>query len=350
LAVFGFSVRSAEKPNTKIVKYQSDHRRLNVLQSRITARVLYLNRMLYLQSYMKRLFRIPAMDLVMIYHAPGQVGYVLHDQAQTYYGAGKGWLSIKSFYNGNAQYAIGSKRFAADESSYLILNDGQCYDIQIEAERPVESCCLFFAPGFAQQVQHSIGSPADQLLTDPQPPSLPSPAFFERTYPHDQFVSPVLMQLRGAAARNQLDQGWLVEQFHVIMQRLLRVQANMRLEIDSLPAMRAATREELYRRLHYAREYAAALFTTPITLDDMARVAGLSPNHLLRTWRQVFEQTPYQYVCAKRIAYAQQLLRSTELCITDICFAVGFTSLGSFSWWFQRRVGVSPTGYRWQNR
>src|SRR5262249_44945928 len=93
-----------------------------------------------------------------------------------------------------------------------------------------------------------------------------------------------------------------------------------------------------------------ALFTTPITLDDMASVAGLSPNHLLRTFKQVFDQTPYQYVIAKRIAYAQELLRSTDQCVMDICFAVGFASLGTFSWWFRQRVGVSPSVYRSQNR
>ena len=79
------------------------------------------------------------------------------------------------------------------------------------------------------------------------------------------------------------------------------MQASIYQELDAIPAMRAATREELYRRIHYAREYAAALFTTPITLDEMARVAGLSPNHLLRTFKQVFDQTPYQYVIAKRL-------------------------------------------------
>jgi len=286
----------------------------------------------------------------MIHHLPAHVGYILHEQAQSYYGAGVGLLSIKSFYNGEAHYAVESRRFVVKDSSYFVLNNGQFYDIQIEADHLIESFCLFFAPGFTDDVRHSISSGIDRLLTEPQSPRLSSQAFFERTYPHDQSVSPVLMQLRMAVAHGQLDQPWLIEQFHLIMQRLLYMQANIYQEVNSVPALRAATREELYRRLHYAREYAAALFTTPITLDDMARVAGLSPNHLLRTFKQIFGQTPYQYVIAKRIAYAQELLRSTDQSVTDICFAVGFTSLGSFSWWFRQRVGVSPTTYRQQNR
>jgi AraC-like DNA-binding protein len=281
----------------------------------------------------------------MIHHLPANVGYILHEQAQSFAGAGAGLLSIKSFYNGEARYAVESRRFVVDDSSYFVLNNGQFYSIEIDADRRIESFCLFFAPGLVDDVRHRISNETDQLLIEPQSHTA-SPAFFERTYAHDQSVSPALMRLRAAVAHSHLDQSWLIEQFHLIMQRLLHKQMQVYREIDSLPAIRAATREELYRRVHYAREYAAALFTTPITLDDMARVAGMSPNHLLRTFKQIFDQTPYQYVIAKRIAYAQQLLGSTDQSVTDICFAVGFTSLGAFSWWFRQRVGVSPTTYR----
>lgn len=285
----------------------------------------------------------------MIYQLP-QIGYLLHEQARAFEGGGAGWLSIKSFYRGNAHYAIGSRRFVVDDSCYLVLNHGQSYHIQIEGERPVESLCLFLAPGFAEAIQHALASTADRLLIEPQPAGTSSAAFFERTYPHDSLVSPALRQLRAIAGQGQADPAWLAEQFHVVMERLLRMHANVYHEVETLPAIRAATREELYRRLHYARDYAAALFSTPITLDEMARVAALSPNHLLRTFRQLFGQTPYQYVAGRRVAYAQELLRSTDQGVTEICFAVGFASLGTFSWWFRRRVGLSPTDYRRQSR
>jgi AraC-like DNA-binding protein len=290
------------------------------------------------------------LEIVVIYQLPTQIGYVLHEQAQAFHGAGAGWLSIKSFYHGNAQYAVGSRRFAVDDSCYLVLNNGQSYSIQIEGDQPIESFCIFFAPGFAEALQHSLAGTADRLLDEPQPATSSSAAFFERTYAHDRLVSPALRQLRAVASQGHPDQAWLIEQFHGLMQRLLRMHTNVYREVEALPAIRAATREELYRRLYYARDYAAALFTTPITLDDMARVAALSPNHLLRTFRQLFGQTPYQYVVARRIAYAQELLRSTDQAVTDICFAVGFASLGTFSWWFRQRVGVSPTDYRRQSR
>jgi transcriptional regulator GlxA family with amidase domain len=146
------------------------------------------------------------------------------------------------------------------------------------------------------------------------------------------------------------DEVWLTEQLHGLMQRLLQVHYNVYRETEALPAARPATREELYRRVHRARDYAAASFDQSLTLNELARVACLSPNHLLRTFRQAFGQTPHQYLTNLRLRRAQMLLIKTDLSVTDICFSVGFQSIGSFSWLFKQQFGVSPNMYRRQSR
>ncbi len=114
--------------------------------------------------------------------------------------------------------------------------------------------------------------------------------------------------------------------------------------------MRHATRQELYRRLHQARDFAAASFDQPLTLDDMAAVACLSPNHFLRSLRDLFGQTPHQYLTQQRVQRARKLLQTTDASILEICIAVGFASASSFSSLFRRHVGVSPQDYRQQTR
>jgi len=117
-------------------------------------------------------------------------------------------------------------------------------------------------------------------------------------------------------------------------------------DVARIPAVRAATREELYRRVYLARDYIAASYDQPITLDSVARVASLSPNHLLRTFKQAFGQTPHQYLTAVRLTRARHLLATTERSVTDICMSVGFESLGSFSWLFRRQIGMPPNAFR----
>ncbi|MGZ3581215.1 MAG: helix-turn-helix domain-containing protein [Ktedonobacterales bacterium] len=281
--------------------------------------------------------------------ADAQSSFILRDVSRQYYWQGSGFLSIKSFFGGRALYSVGGGFCAVDDQSYLILNQGQSYTISIDSASPVESCCLFFSPRLAREVYHSLSTPVDALIEAPLPgPGLELPDFFERTYPQDALVSPALVRLRHAISTSQRlpSSGWLAEQSRDVLCRLLVAQRAARMEMEALPGVRAATREELYRRLHRARDFVLALSSTPITLDDMARVANLSPTHFLRTFKQAFHETPHHYLTTQRLERAQQLLRQTDRPVTDICFAVGFESLGSFSTLFKRRLGYSPQRFR----
>lgn len=87
-------------------------------------------------------------------------------------------------------------------------------------------------------------------------------------------------------------------------------------------------------------------YDTSITIEDMSREVALSPFYLIRSFRRAYKQTPHQYLVERRIARAKELLRNSDLSITEICAAVGFESLGSFSTLFRKAAGVSPRAYR----
>lgn len=272
--------------------------------------------------------------------------FVLHTQARRHDWSGEGWLSIKTFFGGQARYDSGGGLFAVDDQCYLLLNHGQPYTITVAALAPVESFCLFFAPGLAEEVQRSLRTHTESLLDDPTPPL----TCFDRTYPHDTALSPALFALRSALRVGPRETAWLDEQLRQVMTALLHAQQNVLAEVARLPAARPATRAELYRRLHRTRDYARASLDQPLTLDDLARAACLSPTHLLRAFKQVFHQTPYQYLTELRLTRACHLLTHTSLSVTEISLAVGFESLGSFSWLFHQRLGRSPQAYRAQRQ
>jgi AraC family transcriptional regulator len=276
-------------------------------------------------------------------HAPG---FILHARASQYYWEGHGLLSIKTFFTDRAIYNVGDGCHAVDTTSYLILNHGQSYSITIDSQIPVESFCIFFSPGFAETVYRDCTTAIERLVDEPEAPFTDPLSFFERNYQHDNVLSPAIRYLRSNRYRQEHESGWLEEQFHILMQRLLQVHKGTCDEVAMLPAVRATTREEIYRRLYHAKDYATALFDQPLTLADIAHVACLSPNHFLRLFKQVFHQTPHQYLIEKRLEHARQLLCQTDRSVTDICFSIGFKSPGSFSWLFRQRVGISPEQYR----
>ncbi len=275
----------------------------------------------------------------------GQATHILHERGFRHRWQGVGPLSIKCFFHGRAFYDVGAGRYAVDDSSYLILNEGQTYSVDVDSENEIESFCIFFEHGLAESVQRSLSMKTSQLLEEPDEPAHAT-NFFEKTYPHDEILSPALLHLRTQTSRTKQETARLSEQLHEIIERLLLVHARVNRQVESIPALRPATREELYRRLYRARDYAAACLDEPITLNDMARVACLSTNHFLRTFKQAFHQTPHQYLTRIRLERAQRLLAQTDQPVTDVCFAVGFESLGSFSWLFRQRVGLAPEAYR----
>ncbi|MCI0339401.1 MAG: AraC family transcriptional regulator, partial [Acidobacteria bacterium] len=278
--------------------------------------------------------------------ALGKFSFIIHEKSQQHYWSGAGCLSVKSFSGGEALYNVGRGRFRVDQDSYLILNQGQPYEIKVDAEKSFESFCVFFEDGFAEEVYYSLTVPTTMLLDNPDSTRQSSIYYFEKNYPHDDILSPALCRLKASLPNNKDDEVWINQQLHEIIHRLLRVQRRVYREIESLPAMRATTREELYRRLHRAKDFITASFDQPLSIDDMARVACLSPNHFLRTFQQAFHQTPHQFLTGKRLERAQRLLLRTDLTVTDICLTVGFESLGSFSSLFRRKLGVSPDKYR----
>jgi AraC family transcriptional regulator len=261
---------------------------------------------------------------------------------------GSSQLSIKCFFEGRAHYTVGRGHHAVDEASYLVLNEGQSYAIEIGSKTPVESFCLFFAPGLAREVAQTLTHRSERLLDSPLTGNAPPIRFYEKNYAHDQTLSPSLLQLR--RRHSGMEPGALLEEIHRIMERLLRVQALVLRVTERLKNVRAATRDELYRRACRARDYADANFAQAVTLAELARVACLSPNHLLRTFGQVFHKTPHQFLTERRLQEAKRLLLKDDLPVTEVCLAVGFDSLGSFSTLFRNNFGASPSEWRRRKR
>jgi transcriptional regulator GlxA family with amidase domain len=105
----------------------------------------------------------------------------------------------------------------------------------------------------------------------------------------------------------------------------------------------------LARHLLNARDLADRRYAEPLDLEALARAANVSPRHFTRSFRRAFGETPYQYLLTRRLERARHLLRTTDRSVAQVCLDVGFTSVGSFTTTFRRRVGVTPTEYRRAN-
>jgi AraC-like DNA-binding protein len=102
------------------------------------------------------------------------------------------------------------------------------------------------------------------------------------------------------------------------------------------------------RHLLRAKDLADARYFDPLTVDDLARAAGLSRAHFSRAFRGAFGEPPHSYLLTRRLERAASLLRMTDHSVAEICFSVGLSSVGSFTSSFTRTYGVAPLAYRRQ--
>jgi transcriptional regulator GlxA family with amidase domain len=100
------------------------------------------------------------------------------------------------------------------------------------------------------------------------------------------------------------------------------------------------------RHLLRAKDLVDARYAEPLTVEDLARAAGLSRAHFSREFRNAFGESPHAYLLTRRLERAAALLRMTDRSIADICFSVGLQSVGSFTTSFTRTFGASPAVYR----
>ena len=113
-------------------------------------------------------------------------------------------------------------------------------------------------------------------------------------------------------------------------------------EMRGLEAAKAATRQELYKRLVVARAYMEEHVGDPLTVGQIARVALLNRYYFIELFRTSFGVTPHQYLRRKKLEYAEGMLRAGHP-VTEVCHRAGFQSVGSFSNLFKRTYGYAPS-------
>jgi len=115
-------------------------------------------------------------------------------------------------------------------------------------------------------------------------------------------------------------------------------------QVTSRPA--AAQHLQDLARLRRVRDRIDREYEQPLDVEALARGVNMSAGHLSRQFRLAYGESPYAYLMTRRIERAMALLRRGDLSVTEVCFAVGCSSLGTFSSRFTELVGVPPSAYR----
>ena len=255
-----------------------------------------------------------------------------------------GPLSIKTVVNGSIAWRVGARELVVDPLSFLVLGDGEKYSMDIDAPRVMETACAFFRRGFVETVAQDATTPLEASLDQPNR-SAPALPYIFRLHADPEHLIVSRAQTLARRCSSELQPSSFEEDFLLLSKSLVLLYEQIRSQMARVPAAKASTREELFRRLEVGREYIHSYAGGPLSLDTVAREACLSRYHFHRVFTRVFQKTPHSYLTEVRLARAHSLLRS-GFTVDQVCADVGFSSSSSFGRLFRTQYGVSPGAVR----
>jgi len=222
-----------------------------------------------------------------------------------------GCFSIKCAFGGEEFYQAQNRVYAVNDQNFLVLNEGQYYSSYIFSEKQVESFTINFTSAFVQEVIDSCMHSDEQVLDNPFRNSKINFEFVEKLYQHDNVVSTVLFMIKQLLKDFNVNRERITELYYQLMEKLLVLHKEVNKEIDLIKACKPSTRKELYKRLHYAKDYIDSCYASEITLHDLSRIALMNAAYFLRQFHKYFHTTPYQYLMLRRMKVAAEMMHNT---------------------------------------
>jgi AraC family transcriptional regulator len=246
---------------------------------------------------------------------------------------------------GNCDFYVNGIKNRVNQDTVLFVNRSSQLAIRI-AEKDAAPTLLFFNSRLPDLIQQSLIH-GDEMLSDEPAYTLPFDfSYLERMH-HDpdlhQTISSLIALGNNCSSFASLKADIIIRN---LFENLLKENQDAFRLSKNIHAMKAATRLEIFKRVSGVKDWIDENLHSNITLEEMATMAAMNSQHFLRMFRQIYHITPHQWLIESKLKRAKHLLDATQQTVTEICHAIGFESIFSFSILFKKRFGVAPTHFR----
>lgn len=255
-------------------------------------------------------------------------------------------FAIKFVCEGVERYTVNNKSYTITPGSYLLMNGEKEGHVSIDSTKNVKGICLSVSNELIADVIATIQTP-DTPVSDLQL----SDFFYTEHFLENQYqarhthlgrnLQAISTQIQtNVFTSEQINQ----ELFYKLAESLVADQVQVFKQLQAIPTVKAETRRDLCRRVLKGKEFMDSNFTGSLTIEQIARMAGMSEYHFFRLFKQMIGLTPYQYILSSRLKTSAQLLK-TDYSVSDVAITMGFSDIYSFSKAFKKHFGLSPTSY-----
>lgn len=256
-------------------------------------------------------------------------------------------FAIKFVTEGAEHYTVNDQRYTVSAGSYLLLNGDMTASVEIGSRQNVKGICINISDSLIKDVLATMIRPdapqADPGLAD---------FFYTRHFLENQYQAAftrlgnsLLRLSHHVCSRTLVADDIHTGLFLQLAECLAADQAAVFRQLQSLRAVKPATRRDLCRRLLRGREFIDAGYTQPLSIARIAQEAALSEYHFFRLFRQMFGLSPHRYMLSRRLQLAASLLSRRDLPVTAVAFECGFADIYSFSKAFRRHFGCAPSAF-----
>ncbi|MBO6910232.1 MAG: helix-turn-helix transcriptional regulator [Roseivirga sp.] len=257
-------------------------------------------------------------------------------------------FSIRFGLNGTQEYQIKDRVLQVNQQQFLVMNAGTEYNVKAQNGEDTTMLAFCFNEDFVSDFVSSHSSSDEDLIDRNGIYDLieTSPEFPLHTLLVDEEVKPVIRDIIHAKLYLSADE---VDNYSIFNRILEMVFADCSAQLHNLEnqkIVKQSTKVELYKRLSIARDYIQAHYCEEINLNELSRVACLSPYHFHRAFKRTFGITPKKYVTALRIERAKWLLKNRDSNVQSVCNEIGFKDVSSFTRLFSSYTKATLSAYR----
>lgn len=253
-------------------------------------------------------------------------------------------FSIRFVFSGNETCSIGRRQLSLHTDSFIMLNKGTQFTSSSDPRLPVNMLTVEFDEDFLKEFSSGLLKGKKDGLFDAEHATY---QLRETIYPLNADLRLNIARLKNLIDEENADEVLINELLQHCLQNCCRIyKEEISIKAKKLNFLNVNTCIEILRRLNLAKEYLYANYDKNISLESLANYACLSVNHLLRTFKLAYNQSPHQYLIQIRLQRAQLLLAKTEFPIYEIVNMVGFKCTSSFIRLFRNRYQTTPLKYR----
>jgi AraC family transcriptional regulator len=258
-------------------------------------------------------------------------------------------FTLRFVLSGSEICQINKRSIGVNPNCFLLIQQGTHYVTSGEIEEPSEVLSLSYSNSFLKDFLNSVRFTNRQLLNGRTCPCSFAEEGNETIYPFTGNIKYNIYHLRAVVRERSTDELLLNEYlYHCLINYYNILREETCLKTESIKLKHKSTRTEVFRRLKLAREYMYTNQSHNITLEELSAYSCLSVNHLLRTFKQAFNQSPHQFLTSIRLQKALFLLKNSRYSVNEIASMVGFDSPSSFIRLFRVKMKVTPNVYKQQ--